>query len=519
MKKVIMLVVMVILAAASAGAEIYTVKKGDCLSKIAVRHHTKWQAIFYSNFYSNSFLKDPDCIYPGQILTVPATEKAQVKYTPLNSLGAHTFGRKRSAVKAIKKFSLPKEVKRILIAKVRKGDFEWSPIKKGDRFSEMVFGNYEIAKKKYANWDASHLEAARLYKTEFQGEVYLLFDPLKCRNLAWRMEKKADAIKFSAEKQKKKLLLMMLIPPASSKYDSAQTTEFFTQERFCYKPDFDISIGAFTDRHRSGNEPRGWWGVGNFYFFNIEEIEKIQSFGIAVEGNRWSGTTGDGYDYFGKRYAVGPAYRLLTPDSEFQFRTGLGEVDDWGHIETSPAGKYESDQNSEIITAYAGYEKKKDGAWLHRVRCSLQADIDYSREKTDRWIDGTGTAWPLSGEASNKTMINAGIDSSVYRLNENFSLAGGLSSVYYQEESKVGVTFSPGLDFFCKNMLVGGVRVYPTYWSDSDHAIGVGAFIDLTNIVRSVWPNFLPSTSVGEKWEEKVPVQSEQEKIITDILK
>ena len=49
----------------------YTVVSGDSLSKIAKREYgdaTKWQAIFEAN---RDKLKDPDRIYPGQVLTLP----------------------------------------------------------------------------------------------------------------------------------------------------------------------------------------------------------------------------------------------------------------------------------------------------------------------------------------------------------------------------------------------------------------------------------------------------------------
>jgi nucleoid-associated protein YgaU len=49
----------------------YTVVSGDSLSKIAKREYgdaNKWHAIFDAN---RDKLKDPDRIYPGQVLTLP----------------------------------------------------------------------------------------------------------------------------------------------------------------------------------------------------------------------------------------------------------------------------------------------------------------------------------------------------------------------------------------------------------------------------------------------------------------
>ncbi|HEU4564478.1 MAG TPA: LysM peptidoglycan-binding domain-containing protein [Gemmatimonadaceae bacterium] len=49
----------------------YTVVSGDSLSKIARREYgdaDKWHAIFEAN---RDKIKDPDLIYPGQVLTLP----------------------------------------------------------------------------------------------------------------------------------------------------------------------------------------------------------------------------------------------------------------------------------------------------------------------------------------------------------------------------------------------------------------------------------------------------------------
>lgn len=55
-------------------AVFYTVEKGDTLSKIAKAHYgnaMKYPVIFEAN---KPLLKDPDKIYPGQVLRIPALE-------------------------------------------------------------------------------------------------------------------------------------------------------------------------------------------------------------------------------------------------------------------------------------------------------------------------------------------------------------------------------------------------------------------------------------------------------------
>jgi nucleoid-associated protein YgaU len=54
----------------AAGAEqTYEVKSGDNLSKIAKHYNTTWKAIFEAN---QDKIKDPDKIFPGQVLKIPS---------------------------------------------------------------------------------------------------------------------------------------------------------------------------------------------------------------------------------------------------------------------------------------------------------------------------------------------------------------------------------------------------------------------------------------------------------------
>lgn len=57
--------------APTADTRTVTVKEGDSLSKIAKRElgdANKWHAIFEAN---KDKIKNPDLIYPGQVLTIP----------------------------------------------------------------------------------------------------------------------------------------------------------------------------------------------------------------------------------------------------------------------------------------------------------------------------------------------------------------------------------------------------------------------------------------------------------------
>jgi nucleoid-associated protein YgaU len=65
----------------TTATKVYTVVSGDSLSKIAKREYGKaseWKRIFEAN---RDILKDPDRIYPGQELKIPAaaTDKPESK--------------------------------------------------------------------------------------------------------------------------------------------------------------------------------------------------------------------------------------------------------------------------------------------------------------------------------------------------------------------------------------------------------------------------------------------------------
>lgn len=58
-------------AEATSAARTYTVVSGDSLSKIAEREYgeaSKWRQIYEAN---RDTIKNPDLIYPGQVLTIP----------------------------------------------------------------------------------------------------------------------------------------------------------------------------------------------------------------------------------------------------------------------------------------------------------------------------------------------------------------------------------------------------------------------------------------------------------------
>ena len=54
--------------------EVYVVKKGDSIYKIAKRYGTTMQAIILGNN-----LRNPDLIYPGQVLFIPGASSSEFR--------------------------------------------------------------------------------------------------------------------------------------------------------------------------------------------------------------------------------------------------------------------------------------------------------------------------------------------------------------------------------------------------------------------------------------------------------
>jgi nucleoid-associated protein YgaU len=60
---------------APSSSRTYTIQKGDTLSGIAKREYgnaSEWRAIYEAN---RDVIKDPDLIYPGQTINIPAREE------------------------------------------------------------------------------------------------------------------------------------------------------------------------------------------------------------------------------------------------------------------------------------------------------------------------------------------------------------------------------------------------------------------------------------------------------------
>lgn len=196
----VLTIVAVLGLAVFSNAATYTVKKGDCLSKIAQNLGIKWSALYEAN---KDKISNSNLIFPGQVFKIPekgkpvdiVVAKTAVAFeaeAPFlwNNPGINPFS-SRDFTKAINMFNLPQEVKTMLIAEVKKNtEPKWHQIELGDQFEQMVFDNYKVKNNVIANWkpEVHDKLAARIYSVEHEGIMYFLVDPLVCRNWAWWSE-------------------------------------------------------------------------------------------------------------------------------------------------------------------------------------------------------------------------------------------------------------------------------------------------------------------------------------------
>lgn len=513
----LLLMAVIVFAAASAGAETYTVKKGDCLSRIAVRHHVKVKALHQAN----QAIKNPDLIYPGQILTIPTTEAKQeqvveTEFTPLNDLGRHAFGPKRDGIKAIRMSSLPEEVKQILIAKVQKGEFEWASIKKGNRFREMFFGDYKIAKNKIANWDSSLLEAARLYQAEFEGVVYSLYDPLKCRNWAWWAEKKKEvekAIKPPAAKppeviatplpepEKKKMMLVMIpvdeqspavkaeIPPPVIK-TPAEKASYYEHETFMWYGSYWALKGDGKSAYVGGKH--------NSFF--AKQVTGAGTFreGAGVTANAWQGLN-DGFLFRGDRFSIGPVVDLTSKNGTRTVATvQAGKQRDFGH----DGNGYSARQDTDIILVGLSNDVYKVGPF-NKIESWGDFVIDVGRSKESNW---QGSPIPqVNDPAEDKTGVAVGSRLYFWQMG---GAKGGVvgKGTYAFGDHGIGVEAGPFMATDDDMIKVGAGWRYQfnsSYENNNGHLVGLGADIDLEKLFSMV-SAYVRSKTEKEKTKQEV---------------
>jgi len=105
--------------------------------------------------------------------------------------GANSFStekHRRDFAKVVRKMRLSAEDQDRVIVAIREQAPDFTGIEVGDRFEQMAFGNYQVVDNVIAAWkDSSHLEAAKIWRLQRQGDILEILWPLKCGNITWRI--------------------------------------------------------------------------------------------------------------------------------------------------------------------------------------------------------------------------------------------------------------------------------------------------------------------------------------------
>lgn len=501
-----------VLAAALAQAKTYTVKQGDCcLSVIAARHHVKLKNLLAAN----KQIKNPNYIRIRQKITIPEKGKAKsVKgqafaaktddgYTLVKSLGQHRFGKKRSISKAIKMFSLPEEVKQLLIVKVKKGEFGWITLKKGDRREQMAFGEYKIQSKIQFDFPEGYGEVARRYSVEWQDQIYYLDIPLKCDNPTWSREPKPEpkpvpepVLEPVPETEPEPVCpecpecpQPQPAPEPAPKPAEPEKPEKEEEKKDVSAPQPEKQRGSewesyvWTGHYQplEGNGQSSYYG-GKLNFFPIVEETSlgIMRVGIGSTINGWNGKN-NGFNFWGERWTFGPVVDLITDENGTKFTSTvqLGRQKDRGHTSLG----YRSRQKTDILYFGEGVDLYNIGPFK-KIESWFDANIKVGHDDKDSSFRGS----PISGRndpAENKTVF--GFGSRLYVLEAEHLHGGVLVKLDYAVGGhSTGVEVGPFIsDKY--DILKAGASLRHQFNSkfDSNNGSSVGIGLDL-DILKTI---------------------------------
>jgi hypothetical protein len=211
--------------------------------------------------------------------------------------------------------------------------------------------------------------------------------------------------------------------------------------------------------------------------------------------NHATGITGNDYRYQHDRWSAGPAYRYRDDGNTMEFlaRAGYGQVKDKGHIEPE-GGKYRGKQKADIVHGFVSYEDRSGIAvpaeewteWNNRTVYHALADVQVQAKKEASWTDSGGRKTKLDEEPSNVSMVNVGVDHTLYSIDQKqtAALVVGAGGTYYFDRNMARGDISVGPDFWDRTVMVRGSA---SLLSDGTTGVGVGVGLNLTNAVRKIF--------------------------------
>mgnify|MGYP006281321401 FL=1 len=350
--------------------------------------------------------------------------------------------------------------------------FKWKQIKKGDRISKVLFGDFYVLRNVIVTWENKR-QAARVYTLSNGKKVWY---PIICGN--WMI--KAEKIPAPPK------------PPPPPPIISAKLQMKLAEEykaTLDYKWDWDSTWGAFKEHYNDGNDVLGWWQTTVLYPLLFEDIEDGEwAFGLVYSSRSWNGETGDNppFDYKGDvdLWALAGRYRDAEHNWEIIGRVGLGDRKDSGSLKNK-WGRYNMEQDTDILSLYSSfeYQGREKEKWFDKTRFSLEAEFGFNEEKEDYWIDDYGRT-ALNGQSDDKDAYNFSLYSHIYSFDrkDTMGIWGSFRETYYDEGYKLGTSLRGGLSFFNE-----AIRIGPgyTWWNKGNpDAEGFYGEVNIYNLYR-----------------------------------
>lgn len=472
---------------AVSAEEYHVVKGGECLSIIAPQYGINWRKLATINN-----IEDPYTIYVGQklLLGTEVEEKGHQVWAWKNH-GADKFT--GTVEEALDAFSMPKPIKSLLLAKVKKGNFVWSQLAYGDRREEMIDGS-SMEGPVIVGGQKDKLEAVKRYEVKYEGFLYYLEDPLVCHNYTWGYEKiqviKEKEVPEIISPVEKPLALQPLTTVKKSILDDMAPIKNHPEDVVgtgTVGKEFDLLAGAgFYETANNEIDHKGYYVWGKARWRPLWTRLNGNLYGLGIYGHyAFGGGDDDGYKYDWKRFSIGPSLKGYLRHADFDLDVGWGRQYNNGGIDL-----YESEQTDDIfmVSAHLNLYPRRDNGnlWFPKTELNFEWIHPLSSDQEHSW-DGKA----LDPDPSDNETIELSLRQGIYdwyltdnhRLTPEFNFGIGREfgneMNYYQ--------FGPSFTFAWNNQDILNVYFlnYKERLGGDDQWQWIGGYVDIYGVYRA----------------------------------
>ncbi|MDO9399656.1 MAG: hypothetical protein Q7T79_03175 [bacterium] len=255
--------------------------------------------------------------------------------------GGNPFG-DRDVNRAIKKFNLPEEVKKVFIEHASTGGVVYL-MKKGQFLEEMASANYHIIGSVTVFLPEKDLMARIYPSVKYDGYEYFLIKPVACNNWAWWKEVVNQSVFNRHFDFKEKKVELVEAVEAQEEPEEPILIQELEPKKF-YENETCIWSG--------GSEKNFFLGGNHKSFFFEQPVfdGRLQE-GIGLSVGMWQGKTEKDF-WHGNSVSVGPVVKFITPRKKYLSASAqIGERDD------------QTEKNVSMLYLSGSYWTKKLGLW------------------------------------------------------------------------------------------------------------------------------------------------------------